>query len=227
LIVGIALGVAVVVAIDFSNETAKKALDLSVQSLLGNSTHQIISTHGLINEEVFVNLVKQGESDSLSPIVEGYVSVPAFDSKSMLIFGIDPLLDFNMRNIYGNQTTVLIPLINSIAKKGNTIISSDIAEKYGLNLNKSLEIEFEGKQIELVIVGIISNEDPLIRQSLNGLLITDISTAQEILGKVGFIDKIDVVFHDENKIEKIAGLLPKDILIIKFACNGCWIIFDI
>ncbi|MHB8136106.1 MAG: FtsX-like permease family protein [Anaerolineaceae bacterium] len=214
LIVGIALGVAVVVAIDFSNETAKKALDLSVQSLLGNSTHQIISTHGLINEEVFVNLVKQGESDSLSPIVEGYVSVPAFDSKSMLIFGIDPLLDFNMRNIYGNQTTVLIPLINSIAKKGNTIISSDIAEKYGLNLNKSLEIEFEGKQIELVIVGIISNEDPLIRQSLNGLLITDISTAQEILGKVGFIDKIDVVFHDENKLEKIAGLLPKDILII-------------
>jgi len=214
LIVGIALGVAVVVAIDFSNETAKKALDLSVQSLLGNSTHQIISANGGIDEEVFINLVKRGGNDRLSPIVEGFVSVPAFDSKSMLIFGIDPLLDFGMRNIYGNQTTVLFPLINSIAQKGNTIISSDLAEKYGLNLNNFIEIEFEGKRSELVIVGIISNEDPLIRQSINGLLITDISSAQEILGKVGLIDKIDVVIRDDIELAEISGLLPENVLVI-------------
>ncbi len=214
LILGITLGVAVVVAIDFSNETAKNALDLSVQNLLGTATHQIISSSNKIPEQFVVDMKKDSKFENASPIVEGFVKVAAFQDNNLLLFGIDPLMDFSIRNIYGNQSNVMFPLINAISEKGSIIISKETAEIYKVSINETISIEFEGRQYILKIVGVISNEDPLIKRSLNSLLITDISTAQEILGRVGFIDKIDIVISDSNQISEINRILPGDLILI-------------
>ncbi len=214
LILGITLGVAVVVAIDFSNETAKNALDLSVQNLLGTATHQIISSSNKIPEQLVVDMKKDSKFENASPIVEGFVKVPAFQENNMLLFGIDPLMDFSIRNIYGSQSNVMFSLINAITEKGSIIISKETAEIYKVSTNEIISVEFEGRQHDLKIVGIISNEDPLIKRSLNSLLITDISTAQEVLGRVGFIDKIDIVLSDGNQISEINRILPGDLILI-------------
>jgi len=214
LILGITLGVAVVVAIDFSNETAKNALDLSVQNLIGTATHQIIPSNNEIPEQFIVTLKRDYGFDKASPIVEGFVKLPVYQEKNMLLFGIDPLMDFGLRNIYGDQSTLMFSLINSISEKNSIIISKDTAEILSIQRNENIKIEFEGKHYNLRVVGIVSNEDPLIRRSLNSMFITDIATAQEIFNRTGFIDKIDVVLSNENQISEIKGKLPKDLFLV-------------
>ena len=47
-VVGVALGVAVGVAIDLANRSASTAFDLSVRSVTGRTTHQIIGASGWV-----------------------------------------------------------------------------------------------------------------------------------------------------------------------------------
>ena len=58
LILGILLGVAVVIAIDYANESSKKAISLSTQSITGQATHQILPSGFGIPESIFVDLIK-------------------------------------------------------------------------------------------------------------------------------------------------------------------------
>jgi putative ABC transport system permease protein len=52
MILGIALGVAVVVAIDLANASAERAFDLSTQAVTGRTTHQITGGSEGIDEAV-------------------------------------------------------------------------------------------------------------------------------------------------------------------------------
>jgi len=57
--------------------------------------------------------------------------------------------------------------------------------------------KISGKQKLAYFVGFIDSDflsfDNLDRRSLDNLIITDISTAQELTGKLGYIDRIDLI----------------------------------
>lgn len=209
LIVGIMLGVAVVVAIDFSNASAKIALDLSTQSLIGKSTHQIIAANGGLDEKLFVDLKNSGKLKISSPIVEGYISIPSWQNQAVHLLGVDPLLDYQMRDIYGQNTTVLPQLLSTFAKPMQAILSKGLAESHNLSIGQSLPIEFEGKNFILKIAGIIDSQDPLVRRSLEGLIIMDISSAQEILGQIGLLDRVDIRLVNDLEKTELEAVLPE------------------
>ena len=55
-IVGIALGVAVIVAVDLANQSARQAFLLSAENLTGKATHQIVAGTAGIAEEIYREL---------------------------------------------------------------------------------------------------------------------------------------------------------------------------
>src|ERR1700693_1916591 len=72
-ILGIALGVAVVVAVDLANASARRAFTGFAESLTGRSTHRIVGGPSGVPEEVYVRLRRSGLG-ALAPIVERDVS---------------------------------------------------------------------------------------------------------------------------------------------------------
>ena len=64
----------------------------------------------------------------------------------------------------------------------------------------------------LQIVSVLSSHEKNEQRGLDGLLITDIGTAQEILGKVGALDRIDLIVSDgiqgKAALERITTILP-------------------
>ena len=52
-LLGIALGVAVMVAIDLANESAQRAFALSTEAIVGRATHQIIGGPVGLAEDVY------------------------------------------------------------------------------------------------------------------------------------------------------------------------------
>ncbi|HRF96347.1 MAG TPA: hypothetical protein PLZ51_14175, partial [Aggregatilineales bacterium] len=72
-ILGVALGVAMVIAIDVANGSAQRAFDLSAQSISGNATHQIIGTSDSLSTTLFDQIRVDLGLRTSAPIVEEYV----------------------------------------------------------------------------------------------------------------------------------------------------------
>ena len=73
-VLGVALGVAVVVAVDLANHSASRAFGLSLEAVSGKATHQIEATGpGGLDETLFTHLRLAGIRPS-APVVEGHVA---------------------------------------------------------------------------------------------------------------------------------------------------------
>ncbi len=75
----------------------------------------------------------------------------------------------------------------------------------------------------LEIVGLLAPNDDLSRRALDALVIADIGTAQEALGKTGKLDRIYLIVHDwaegEPALARIEAILPPDARIIATAAG--------
>ena len=70
-VLGIALGVAVVVAIDLGNQSAKHAFNLSSSAVTGRATHQIVGGPAGLPEDVYRALRLEVGVRNSTPVVEG------------------------------------------------------------------------------------------------------------------------------------------------------------
>ena len=134
LILGILLGVAVVIAVDYANESAKKALELSTQSITGKSTHQIVSSGDPIDEQFFVELIRSGLVTYTTPIVEGYVNVLSLNNQPLQVLGVDPFLDLPFRNFYGLKDNDQFRLLETISIPNQIILSKKLALENGIDI---------------------------------------------------------------------------------------------
>ncbi|MCS7198719.1 MAG: hypothetical protein NZ930_08665, partial [Candidatus Bipolaricaulota bacterium] len=55
-VLGVALGVAMVIAIDLANASASRAFDLSTEAVAGRATHQIVGSGDGLDESVYRRL---------------------------------------------------------------------------------------------------------------------------------------------------------------------------
>ena len=215
LILGILLGVAVVIAVDYANESAKKALELSTQSITGKSTHQIVSSGDPIDEQFFVKLIRSGLVTYSTPIVEGYVNVLSLNNQPLQVLGVDPFLDLPFRNFYGLKDNDQFRLLETISIPNQIILSKKIALENGIDIGNSLEISYQGRKKIVNIAGLVSSDDPLNDNALQGLIITDISTAQELLNKQGILDRIEIIEKNDSKIEALKEIMPDGLSLYK------------
>ena len=101
LIIGVAIGVAMMVSIDLANGSAQRAFQLSTDAIAGKTTHRIVGGSTGFNDEIYARLKSGGNCQSpmvncqltifSAPIVEDYLTVPELNDQVMRLVGIDPL----------------------------------------------------------------------------------------------------------------------------------------
>ncbi|MEZ4617762.1 MAG: ABC transporter permease [Caldilineaceae bacterium] len=94
----------------------------------------------------------------------------------------------------------------------SALISSVVAERYGLAVGDTIAVQVGSSTKELTLVGLLEPSDVLSRRALDGLIITDIAAAQELLDRVGRLDRIDLLIPTgaagDAILAKIAAILP-------------------
>ena len=99
-----------------------------------------------------------------------------------------------------------------LVRPNSILLSTVVAERYGLALGDEIQVRVGAGAEALEIVGLLEPSDDLSRRALDGLMITDIATAQELLGRVGKLDRIDLIVADDaagaTALAGIAALLP-------------------
>jgi len=203
-IVGIALGVTVIVAVDLANQSARQGFLLSAESLTGKATHQLVGGSGGIPERFYRELRIDRGLHHASPLVQGLVKL---GPERLRLIGVDPMADTGFRRF--------VPELGSNAARrlltdyATVLLSSITAQRLGLQAGDRMQVSIAGRPATLHVVGLLQGENPAV---LEGLLLADISTAQELLGRAGRLDRIDLILSPQQA-EALGEGLPPDLVL--------------
>jgi putative ABC transport system permease protein len=194
-LVGLALGVGTIVAVDVAIASSRRAFELSLEAVNGAATHRITGgAHG-IDEHLYVLLRTQalpwGEARAqLAPIVAGYVTV---GDRIMQLIGVDPLasaaLEAGARA--GSPMLALHGVDDARAwftEPGTVVMSAASAGELAIGADGGFELAVGGLRHTARLITRIADASP----GLDGLILTDIAQAQEWLGMGGRLSRIDL-----------------------------------
>jgi len=216
LVLGIALGVAVIVAIDLANAGVSRSFQLSTESLTGKATHQILGGPMGLDQEIYRRLRVDLGLRKAAPTIQGILKVQELNGKTMSLMGVDPFAESGFRNYMQSGGTSLSEkvLIPFLTEAQGVLLSQDLAEKHGLKVGSELTLLNRGKETSVKILGLLQSKDSLTRSALSGLLLTDIATAQEILEMGKRISSIDLILESEEEVRQIQKILPASVRVL-------------
>src|ERR1700730_1003784 len=184
-ILGIAVGVAVVVAIALSNQSALRAFRESVDAVAGRANYQIASDVGL-DENLLIKLQPLWrEGLRFAPVIDidGLVE-PA--QLPVRILAVDLFSDVHFREyryaeIFSGAQAPSPAVYLSLFRADSLIVPASFAAGHGLHLGSPLALSVLWRQTTMVVRGILQPRGPAT--AFNGsIVIVDIAAAQEQFG---------------------------------------------
>lgn len=208
MVIGIALGVAVVVAIDIANASAERAFELSTEAVSGRTTHQIFGGPDGLDESIYIEMRRQGFVQDAAPVISEYVSSPQVDTPSLQLIGLDPFTEAPFRDYFrGNSGEVVAigDLTRFLTQPRSILVSSELAERNDLGAGSQIELEILGRVEVVTITSLLEPGDNLSRRALSTLVLADVATLQELTGRIGYLDRIDLILPDGIQGERVAA----------------------
>lgn len=211
-LLGICIGVAVIVAVDLANQSSRKAFLLSMDTITGEATHQIIGGPNGVEEKLYVRLRTEAGIRSIAPVVEGFVEV---NNTTIRVLGVDLFAERQMRSFTFDVN--LAPAVTDLsteslfssilAEPGAVLMSQQTADILGLQAGDTFAVSAGGISFQASLLGLLGDGKS---SALNQLMIADIAVAQTWLNQFGWLSRIDVRIPagDSNLHSKLQNLLP-------------------
>jgi putative ABC transport system permease protein len=214
MILGVALGVAVVIAIDLANTSARRAFDLSTEAVTGRTTHQIVGATSLgLPQDLYRQVRVDWGYRQSAPVVEGLGLAPDLDGQPLRVLGVDPVAEAPFRDYFGGQGSFEADLTGFYTEPNAVLVGPTLAERYALRLNDTFRFQINDRVETLRIVGILQPVDEGNRRALDNLLLMDVGQAQTLLGATstpvgaGRLSRIDLILTDAEA-RALAERLP-------------------
>ncbi len=214
---GIAIGVAVMLGIDLANENALASFRRSVEVVTGRATHQIVAGPRGIADSLAARVLNQPLLQA-APVIDYVAACREAEKAALHILGVDPLLEAPFRDYSAfaqNDASAHSPFaggLQILTTPGAALISENFLQKYALEVGDTLHV-LVGSQWRAVIAAEKIPDALLARLGYEHLAVCDLSTAQEVLGKVGFVDRIDVIANAEQ-LTQLRASLPNGLQIV-------------
>lgn len=240
---GIALGVAVMVAIRLANQSVTDSFRAAVDAVGGSVSLRVVDRSGVLDERRLAELVWLQQFGTVSPVLENYAMViprvsqfgetSAADARSeqgqsldrgelLYVMGVDVLRDAPLRKyeLLALDSARRDPqpreLLNLIADHRSVILTEQFARRRGYRVGDRIRLAFGSRQQSLVVRGLLLDEGPA--RTLNGnFALMDIASAQWVSGRLGELDYLDLQLPpdgDRNAARReIAGRLPGNLTV--------------
>lgn len=214
-VLGVALGVAVVVAIDIANTSARRAFELSTEAVVGRATHQIVGSTPFISDSIYQTLRVQEGVSSIAPILEADVGLPDYEGRTLHVLGVDPFAEAEFRNFTGQSgNSAMSDGEALLVQPRSAVLSARVAKQLGLVRGDTLAISVAGKREYVVLATVLQARNERDAAVLDNLLIMDIAGVQDVLHRLGSISHIDVALRDEQERMALQKLLPAGVELV-------------
>lgn len=213
---GLALSIAVVVAIDLTITSARTAFELSRQALGGQASHQLLAEGGFIGEEVYTRLKLEHDLRRAAPVLEGSATVG--DGVRVQVLGVDPVAEAGIRPWVGralagptadasgqdNATSGVGVLPSLLGRDDVAIVPEALADNLSVAAGDTLVLRNAGRAQALGVVAVLPRDRT--PQGAEAVVLMDIPAAQRVLGRAGQLSRVDVVLEDADAARIAAGL---------------------
>lgn len=225
LVLGIALGVAVIVSIDLANASAERGFELSTTAITGRATHAIVAGDQGVDEAVYVALRTDPDwrrRIAMAPIVRVLVSSPRLEGIPLTLLGVDPFAEAPFRAYLSDGSAPVEAAVRLLTVPGAVFLAAPVAARYGLEpcptdrLDETcrLTLTAAGREYEAYLVGLLDPADAFSRRSLETLILTDIATAQRFGDMAGRLSRIDLILPENLDPDELAAALPPGHLVV-------------
>ena len=220
----IVAGVALVVGVDVAAESARRAFSLSIASLQGSATHEIVGGPSGVPTALYRRLRVDLGVRTAAPVVQGTVRAGAGDL-ALTLLGIDPFAESQMRqflagaSLAGDAGVGAQALLRLLAEPNTVLAAESVAERLGIAPGDQLIVRTAQEQRTVTLAGVIRPWNDISAQSLASLIVADIATAQEFVGTPGALSRIDLVLTDSQLLSRIQDSLPPGVVVRPVASN--------
>lgn len=238
-ILGVALGVAVVVAIDLAGDSTRDAHRRLEQARANQATHHVSGGPLGVPESVLVRLRVAGER-SATPYLQGTVRIDSPAGPKVSVVALSPLVGTGFLPTPAADAGLAMALLggerSAIAganlpragpsdddgdEDGEATAAVHVTDASVSSAGDEPPVEPRGKSsirvwgsrgtVELQIVRVLPALDGSAGVLVNTGLLMDMATAQELLGRVGWIDAVHLTAPKSDEaawLERIRALLP-------------------
>ncbi len=211
-IAGIALGIAVVIAIQLTNASSVRGFEAAIEAVSGKTSLEITGA-GLGLDEMQLNqLGWLRQYGFVSPLIEGDAQVRFADYKkeTLRILGVDILRDRALRDYKlqaeAQQQFKPTEFLALIADPHSIILTEKFANAHALQVGSQCEIIFGDKAEKITVRGLLKNEGAA--RALDGnFALMDIAAAQWAFNRLGRIDRVDVRLRDTVNIDEAEKII--------------------
>jgi len=201
-IIGVALGVTVVVAVQLANTSAERAFELAVDRITGDASHHITAPPPGIDEAHYRTLRIDHGLRASAPVIERFARLP--DGATLRVLGVDPLAGTG-------AATALVEvdgegLERLLTGEDTALLAAPTAERHDIATGDRVALDIAGATREVTIIGRIEpGGQPAA--AIDGLLVVDIATAQVWFDRRGRLDRIEVDL-EPDEVEPLRAWLP-------------------
>lgn len=227
-VVGVMIGVAMLVSIDIANNSARTAFGLSTDAIVGRATHEILGGPRGFDESVYTQIrTEVGFRDS-APIVTDFIIAQNLEEQPLRVFGVDAFAEAPFRNYLTANGEIdtgsddpdaeAIALGRFLIEPNTALIGESLANRYELRPGDTIDALYGDETHTITIIGILITDDEITNEALESLVVTDISTAQELLDMQGRLTSIDLLIDTDTSegqaaLDDIEAVLPPGVTV--------------
>ncbi|MBK9063397.1 MAG: FtsX-like permease family protein [Acidobacteria bacterium] len=227
---GIAVGVATMAAIRLANASVLSSFSDTVDFVAGKASITILADGPGIPEETLERLAwLRGIGATLAPAITETAATGANDGEIIEVLGIDPLADPSAREysfaeegkekkekifLEGEERKEPSPGLFSIFEEKSILVTSTFAARHAVKPGSEFRLVTNSVERTFRVAAVLRPAGAA-RAASGSIVFMDIAAAQEAFGKVGRLDRIDVVLpaslSDADRarvLEEVSASLP-------------------
>lgn len=232
-VLGVALGIAVVIAIQLTNASSVRGFETALETVAGKTAIEIIGTGAGVDETVLPQLGWLRDYGVISPVIEGSAalvtrSVKDLNSRRQLeavkVLGVDilrdqPFRDYNLlefEKASGAEASTFSTqqFLQILTSPQTVVITEKLATRKNYPLGSHLTLMIGDRVLDFVVRGILKNEGPA--RVLDGnFMLMDIAAAQLAFDRLGRVDRLDLLLPNgadiHTTLDAISPRLPQGV----------------
>jgi putative ABC transport system permease protein len=227
-VAGVALGIAVVVAIRLANQSSVSGFAAALDAMAGAASLEIVGPAGGLDELRLAELPWLERFGAVSPVIEGdaLARPPSSEPEAMRVLGVDILRERPFRRYelldHGRQPSPQ-EFLRLLTDTDAIVTTAAFARKHGLAVGERLELDIGDRRQVFVIRGLLDAHGPA--RALGGnFVLMDIAAAQVAFDRLGRLDRVEVRLYDDRHVAEteraIASRLPAGLAVQRPARRG-------
>src|ERR1044071_1809900 len=200
---GIALGVAVIVAIAVVNKSLVTSFQSTIDQIAGKAALQVANGESGVPESLFPVIRDTEGVQDAAPAIEGFMPVSGVPGERLYIYGVDLLTDFTIRDYqFSGSGFGFDQALNFIANSDSIAITESFSRRLNLPLGATINLGTSTGKRSYTVRGLLREEGPA-KVFGGSFALMDLPVAQRAFGRQGKLDVIDLTVEPAQKVETV------------------------